>query len=356
MRALKKKIRGVYLKTILPAAGAMLVLAAVLLAVTGFGAVKAFSEPVQLKSLSAGEMNGKWAYVRISDLLGSFAAVAKTRDSAGNIDTYKERYCVFRTDNGDYVGVCIRGTSELISAEQYVSALEAYTTEELSQYNMGSVTGTIGRLDDNLYDILCSWVEQESGEEHDSQFYSEHVLPLVLENGYLGTMPAVLTWILSIIAVLLAAAALVFLIAALTGYWEKPMRALIASEGIDAANVMFDDGESFGNKVRVGAERIFISDKLVTEIVKTDDVIWTYARSRRLDAGGTVWSLVIKTVHGEEYSAQTGDAGSVQAAIDRIVSFGGPVVTGFDKDKQRLYERDLTGFIGRARKLHAAQK
>ena len=352
---MKKKIRGVYLAKILPAAAAMLVLAAILFAVTGFGAFKAFGEPVQMKTLAADELKGKWAYVRISDILGDFAASAKSRAADGSVVEYKERYCVLLTDSGDYVGVCIRGKSELIAAEQYVSALEAYTTEELSQFNMGSVTGTVGKLGDDLYSILCDWVEQESGAEHDEQFYKEHVLPIVLENGHLGTMPAILTWILSIIAVLLVAAALVFIIAAFTGYWEKPMRSLITSEGADAANAMFDAGEDFGPKLRVGKDRIFVSGKLVTDVVKTEDVIWTYGRSRRLDAGGTVWSLIIKTTGGEEYSAQTGDAGSVQAATDKIVSFGGPVVTGFDKDKQRLYERDLTGFIGRAKKLHAAQ-
>ena len=64
----------------------------------------------------------------------------------------------------------------------------------------------------------------------------------------------------------------------------------------------------------------------------------------------------MKTTEGEEFVAPVGDAGTAQAALERILYFGGPVVTGFDKDKQRLYERDLTGFIGRAKKLHAEQK
>ena len=114
------------------------------------------------------------------------------------------------------------------------------------------------------------------------------------------------------------------------------------------------DRSLFGKKLRIGPERTFVAGKLVTEIFKTGDVIWTYGRSKRLEGGANFWSLVMKTTGGEEYVAPVGDAGTAQAALEKIVSFGGPVVTGFDKDKQRLYDKDLTGFIGRAKKLHAA--
>ena len=357
---MKKRIRAVYLKKILPLAIVMLAVAAALLAATGFGAFQAYSKAPELSKLASGELKGTKAYAKISDIIGEFAVKPKSYDSEGNIAEYKARYCVYKTDAGDYIGICIRGTSELIAAEQYVSALEAYTTEELSQFNMGSVEGTVGKLEDYLYEMLRGAVQQEELEEgepeHDEAFLDAHVLPLVLENGYLGTMPRGATWALTIIAAMLIAAALVYLIAAAAGQWEKPMRQLIADESLTGANAAFDAGEDFGKKLRVGPERIFVAGKLVTDVVKTDSVIWTYGRSKRLEGGANFWSLVMKTTEGEEFVAPVGDAGTAQAALEKIVSFGGPVVTGFDKDKQRLYERDLTGFIGRAKKLFAEKK
>lgn len=355
---MKKRIRAVYLKKILPLAIVLLAVAAALLAATGFGAFKAYSKAPELSKLATSELKGAKAYARISDIIGEFAVKPKSYDADGNVAEYKARYCVYKTDAGDYIGICIRGKRELIAAEQYVSALEAYTTEELSQFNMGSVEGTVGKLEDYLYEMLRGAVEQEELEEgepeHDAAFLDAHVLPLVLENGYLGTMPRMGTWALTIIAALLVAAALVYLIAAATGYWEKPMRRLIADESAAGANAAFDEGEDFGKKLRIGPERTFVAGKLVTEIFKTGDVIWTYGRSKRLEGGANFWSLVMKTTGGEEYVAPVGDAGTAQAALEKIVSFGGPVVTGFDKDKQRLYDKDLTGFIGRAKKLRAA--
>lgn len=355
---MKKRIRAVYLKKILPLAIVMLAVAAALLAATGFGAFKAYSQAPELAKLASSELKGAKAYARISDIIGEFAVKPKSVDASGNVVEYKARYCVYKTDAGDYLGICIRGQRELIAAEQYVSALQAYTTEELSQFNMGSVEGTVGKLEDYLYEMLRGAVEQEEIEEgepeHDAAFLDAHVLPLVLENGYLGTMPRSGTWALTIIAALLVAAALVYLVAAATGYWEKPRKALVSELGKENAEKTFDEGEDFGKKLRIGPERIFVAGKLVTDIVRTGDVIWTYGRSRRLEGGENFWSLVLKTTGGEEYVAPVGDAGTAQAALEKIVSFGGPVVTGFDKDKQRLYDKDLTGFIGRAKKLHAA--
>jgi hypothetical protein len=355
---MKKRIRGVYLKKILPLAIALLVAAAALFAATGFGAFKSFGEAPQLNKLASEELKGARAYARIADIIGEFAVKPKSVDSEGNIVEYKARYCVYKTDAGDYLGICIRGKTELINAAQYVSALEAYSTEELAQFNMGTVEGTVGRIEDYLYDMLRSAVQKSAGEgeEFDEAYLDAHVLPLVLENGYLGTMPRPWSWALTIIGLLLAASAVVYLCACLTGYWEKPRKALVSELGREAAEKTFDEGEDFGRKLRIGPERIFVAGKLVTDVVKTDEVIWTYGRSRRLEGGGNFWSLVIKTTEGGEFVAPVGDAGTAQAALEKIVSFGGPVVTGFDKDKQRLYERDLTGFIGRARKLFAEQK
>lgn len=344
---------------ILPIVAALLVLAAILLAVTGFGAVQSFGSATPLNTLSHDELYGKRATARVSDILGDFAAKPKTYDEEGNIAEYKERYVVYKTQEGYYLAICIRGARELINAEQYVNALEAYTTEQLSQFNMGNVEGTVDKLEDYLYTMLCSWLEQEGGEEsetYDEEYLSQYVLPLVLENGHLGKTSRTVTWALTIVALLLIAAAIVLVIELLAGYWEKPMRSLIASEGADRADEIFGNAEEFGKKLRIGSDRIFVSGKLVTDIIRTDDVIWTYGRSRRLDNGDTLWSMVLKTTQGEEYAAQVGEARLVQGATDLLVSFGGPVVTGYDKDKARLYERDLTGFIGRARKLHAARK
>ena len=357
---MKKRIRGVYLKKILPLAIVLLAVAAALLAATGFGAVKSFGEAPQLNKLAAEELKGAQAYARIADIIGEFAVKPKSYDSDGNIVDYKARYCVYRTDAGDYLGICIRGKTELINAAQYVAALEAYSTEELAQFNMGTVEGTVGKLEDYLYDMLRSAVANnvtEEGEEtHDEAFLDAHVLPLVLENGYLGTMPRPWCWALTIIALMLIASALVYIGACVTGYWEKPAKALVSELGKEAANAAFDEGEDFGKKLRIGPERIFVAGRLVTDVVKTDSVIWTYGRSRRLETGENFWSLVMKTTEGEEFVAPVGSAGTAQAALEKILSFGGPVVTGFDKDKQRLYERDLTGFIGRAKKLFAEQK
>lgn len=343
-----KKIRGRYLKIILPVSAALLAAAALLLWATGFGIFDALSAPANITELRSGSLMGQRVFVSVTDILGDFAALPESYDSDGNVASYKERYCVVKVGD-DYMGVCIRGDEELSDVAQYVSAISAYSAEQLASFNMGSVTGTVNRLKSDTYSMLVGWVQQQETDK-DEFYIAQHTLPYVVEDGYLGSTSAGLTWTLSIFALLLVLGAAVLLIMAAAGVWERPLRAFIKETGKKAAEEDFAASAFEAPNLRMGPKHIYIFGKMATDIVETDSVVWAYPRSRRLEGGALKWSLVLRTADGGEYAAFMGPAAPVEKSMEELESYGYPLTTGYDKEKQRLYDKDLTGFVGWVKK------
>ena len=79
-------------------------------------------------------------------------------------------------------------------------------------------------------------------------------------------------------------------------------------------------------------------------------MIWAYARSRRLEGGALTWYFVMKTTDGREYTAHLGQAANVQAAEEELKRLVSPLCTGYDKEKQQLYEKHIKTFCARVRK------
>ncbi|NLV49285.1 MAG: hypothetical protein GXY20_01165 [Clostridiales bacterium] len=359
-----KRIRLKYIKVLLPLVLFMLIVGVMLLALTDFGFVNLFKEAKHLSDLDTDDMMGAFAYADITEMLGDFAGVGEYDESTGKISSYRERYCIFMSGD-DFVAVNVRGKANLTNVSQYVAALEEYSREELEGLNIGSVYGTVGEMDDEIYDYFCGWILNsfEDGsapvesldaivqsESFDAELYvAQHATRYILNTGYYGSVSKGLMIVLTLFALLLVIAAAALAVVILSGALERPLRALKADIGTDRADEDYDSGREIG-PVRISPKHVWIFGKLITDIVKTTDIVWAYARSRRLEGGRLYWMLVMKTADKKEYVAGMGDPKTVQEALHELEEKNQTLSIGFDKEKQRLYEKDIQGFIGRARK------
>jgi hypothetical protein len=162
-------------------------------------------------------------------------------------------------------------------------------------------------------------------------------------------MPENKVIILSVLALILLLAAIALIISLILGLWEKPLRAYIKKHGKSALREDYSTGTGFNKTLHVGSNYIWWFKGLTTAITDIHAVIWAYPRSRRLEGGRLTWYLVLKTEDKRELSVHLGDSSGVQAAIDLIKSKGYPLVTGYDKDKQKLYDNDIPTFKAKAK-------
>ena len=233
----------------------------------------------------------------------------------------------------------------------------------------GSFTGTVNRLKDpEVLGRLRSWLTAHqisdgtdnysgtdvSGYEGAARgdytaYLDAAILPLVLETGHLGTRSAGTVTLLTVLALALVLLALLLGVSVLLGLWEKPTKAAIREYGLKRLAGDYDLAGIAGDSLRIGNDFLWVFGPLFTHIYEIREVVWLYPRSRRLEGGKKRWSLVLKTEHGEEDAAPLDSEWAVEQAIQTVIARGWPITVGFDREKQKLYKKDLAAFKGRVR-------
>ena len=360
------RVKNNYRKTILPLSILSLLLCVLMLALSGFRFVDIFRNPAHLNDIAVEDLNGSYAFINVSDIEGTFARYgAVTAEGGTDVDIVK-RYCIFKLDEDKYMGIAIKG-KRLADVDKLGNAIETFGETQARTMDFGTMTGTVRPMNDELYDLFCGWAKEiiltepsviqspfTTGSEEDTpeqeQYYQEHILPLILQVDYMGAYSNTMVYVLFILGVLFLLAAVVLILTMVFGVWDKPVRKLAFDVDAKVLEKDFSEGKSVGNAIHIGHEYIWWFKRVKTDVIKTPNVIWAYPRSKRLEGGKFRWSIVLKTEDKREYSIVLGESEKVQEALEAIEAEGYLVGIGFDKQKQQLYDKDISTFKGRIKK------
>lgn len=338
-----RKVKMNYMKLVLPVMAALLALALVIMLITGFGIRYGLMTSVPVESIPAESLEGSCAQIRTNQIEGTFARKGHAVEEGQPVDVI-ERFCMVQLENGSYLGVHIVDDDDLYAVEKLAAAATEFGAEEAKTMDFGVMRGTINEMPEELYSIFCTWADEYAANELTLNSYEDVVLPLMLEVNYYGAFHQSICIVLTVIAAVLAVLAIALLISSFTGVWDKPVRSEMKKEGKAALEEEFKNAEEFAGRLYLGKKHIWCFQKLATDIFCTADVIWAYARSRRLEGGKLTWYLVMKTVDKREFSVHLGDTATVQAAEEKLKTLVKPLCTGFDKEKQKLYDKDISTF------------
>ena len=365
---MKLAVRRRYLRFLLPALALLLVLAFLALWIGGFGFRYLLRRPVPLSEVPTDRLKGSYVTVPVTEAGERFTYLGYQDNNGDPVIT--EEYTVCQL-NGKYL--MIRVTKKDLSVlDKYLNAADLVKSGELGsvlEANMGKLTGTVNKAGGDASAQLRSWltnhqidarklVDNFSGadisgypgasEGKYDAYFDDVILPLELDTGYLGIRSAGATKALTVVAALLTLLALALAVSIFLGFWEKRMRAALRQHGKRLA-ADYDTAEVMGSRLRIGQDFIWVFGTLGTRILETKDVIWAYPRSKRLEGGKQSWSLVMKTDWGSEAAAKLESEAAVEKAAATLRSRGYPMTMGFDKEKQKLYKKDLAAFRGRVR-------
>ena len=362
-------VRRRYLRLVLPAAAVLLLIALILLWIGGFGFVKLFGTPRELTALNPEDWQGSLVALPVEEVPYTFGYLGYQDDDGNAVES--ERFCLYEKD-GKYL--IIRVTEEFVALlNRYDDAEELVYSGEvgsLMEVDFGDLVGTVNVCPDgDMIALLRSWLIDHwldaetltdtcsgadlsgyagAAEGDFSAYLDEAVTGLVLETGYRGTQPISRVRVTFWLAVLFVVLFLLLAAAVLTGLFEKPLRTAKRVHGRDRLEADFRDAAVFGPVLRIGRQFVWIAGPIKTDILSAREMIWAYPRNRRLDGGGTRRLLVLKTVDGREFSVKLVGEHDVERAIGALANCGFPLVVGYDKEKQKLYQKDLPAFRGRA--------
>ena len=347
-----KKTKWNYWRLVLPVVLGLLICALILLLATGFGIRYAFITSVPVDSIPAEELLGACAQVETTKLEGTFARIGSADEEEsedGTAPTGGTQFCMTKLNDGRYIAVRVSG-SHTEKTAAFSKAVQDLGLEQARAMDLGVMRGTVNELSDNLYKMFCGWADEFlENDGEDADFYETHLCKLELDVDYYGAQPQGLVTFLTILAVVLFVLALALLVYTLTGNWDRSVRRGVKAAGREALEKEFDEAGSFAGKLAIGPEHTLLLHRFSSELFATQDVIWAYARSRRLEGGKLSWFFVMKTEDKREYSVCLGEAKEVQAAEERLKSLVSPLCTGFDKEKQALYDKDVKTFRSRVK-------
>lgn len=337
------KVKMNYMKLVLPLTAALLILAIAIMVITGFGIRYGLMTSVPVDAIPENELLGACAQVRVNEIEGTFARKGHQVEEGQEADII-ERYCMVELANGKYIGVHIAADEDLYAIEKMAAAIEQFGLEEAQTMDFGLLRGSINPMSDELYAIFCSWGDEYAKDVLAANEYEDVLLPLMLDVDYYGRFHQSICITLTIIAAVLAVLAIALFVSSFTGVWDKPVREEMKKVGKAELEEEFKAAESFAGRLYIGDKHVWCFQKLATDIFNTSDIIWAYARSRRLEGGKLTWYMVMKTGDKREYSVHLGDAAKVKEAEEALKAKVKPLCTGFDKEKQKLYDKDIATF------------
>ncbi len=366
-------VRSRYLRLLIPVMLALLALAALFWALGGSGFVYRFRQPREADTLHLADLDG--SYVTVSaETLG-----AQTFAFMGYTDEYEEtvieeRFCYLIVD-GKYLTVRVTkaDVAELNKYEDGEEMVANGTIGSMMELKFAKLEGTVepgGNTETR--DMLIQWITNQNiktdrdgvttdkatgadlseyAETGDySAYLKDVILPYHMTIGYWGNRTRAGAEILAILAALCVLLALLLLVSIFLGVWERPYRQALRKWGRKPLGQDFAKGVRFGRKKNLvlGDRYIWWLRTFSSRVMPVEDVLWVYPRSRRLEGGKKDWSLGLRS-ETEQWGVRQGELSAVHRAMEAIRDKGHPLAMGFDKDKQKLFEKDLTQFKAKVR-------
>ena len=324
-----------------------LALAAGLLWGTGFGAFKAIGGPKPLDSLDVSELKGQYVEAEVYLIYDWYAYTERTNTST-NRSTVTEKEYIIPVGDAEYMGLAVDAGYISTADDLLDASYELLTGASQTPGESFTVRGTILPMSGESLDFYHQVVGYDDWTAEEQQMF----LPLVLKADYLGSMDQSGTWLLTAGAGVALFAAVWMLAGALTGRYQKRIRAYCkASESPEA---MLEQLETFYqstepvNGVRTGRWMMFETGGKTT-VLDAENVAWAYMRTVQHRTNGIptgkTHGLVVRTRDKKMYEISMKKQDMVYETLDAVQRAMPHVVVGYTARLEQIYNTRLEGFV-----------
>jgi len=338
-----KTLKRQSLKKVLPRCVAALVLAAVLLAVTGFGVFTLLAGARDLDQIPVDQLEGSLVRFDVSRVISAFA-------SAGG-STPSEQYYILDLGDGRYLSVTA-GRGALALLDRAADQSEAYYMNGSGILNpLGVYSGQVTAMDEELYDYLTSWLDQVGVLELAGGSAEASALPLTVNFQKLGGMSFTLIRVLSLIALALILYAAAELILVLSGVYCAAVKKAVTAGGDDGAELEADFAAApvFGH-IRVGRRYVWYCKGARARAIPTTQIIWAFNQldSRLMGRYPHILSVYLTDRSSVELGTHSPEE---RDQICRVIAgYGSPFLAGYSQQRAQLFAHDFPQFKALAAK------
>ena len=346
MELLKRLRRGSTRKVLLPS----LILLAAAAAVFYFFHCQAVFQtlsPKTLAELTPETLEG--AYVE-DDISFFYAQYVEEEEYRNHVPTGKitgAQY-VIDFDETYYMALFVH-ESDLDAAGDLMEASYQYASGSLagSELPVLHVKGTVCAMDDEVRGYYHQLAGGDTAME-------EIMLPYYINAGRIGDSLPITVWLALLGSLVLLALALVPLIRALSGWYQKDLRRKLASMGEES--VMLEKLEQFYEEtpavcgVRMNRDYVLFHSGPSTVLLRPWDLAWAYQSTTQHRTNGSpsgkTYAAILRTMNGKQYTLPMKEP-QVQQLLSAIHDTLPGTVLGYDKELEALYRQNRDAFRAR---------
>lgn len=252
-------------------------------------------------------------------------------------------------DDVYYMGIFAH-QDNLDRAEELMEAVDAFHEGELDYDDVPvmHVKGMIQAMDEEERGY---YLELTDGNAELAATF----LPYYLDMDRLNGQPVIAELLLLLGSLALLAAALFPLVKALSGGYQKKVRAKLAESGdletaAERAALFYDRTEPVGG-MRMGSEYVYFLNGAESVLLRPWDVAWGYQsttqhRTNGIPTGKT-YAVVLRTMDGSQYTLPVKKEEEAQRLLEAMEMSLPGVVLGYTEEIEKLYKQNRSVFSER---------
>jgi hypothetical protein len=343
---MEKTLRRASLKKVLPRILVCFLLFIILLAVTGLGVFKLLAGPTALSQLDAADAQGRYVSVDASQALAAFASYSTD-------DDVSEEYFILALEDGRFMAISAKGSNIDLLEAAGDQAENFYVNGTLdTMQSMGSISGTVTTLPDELHDYMDQALESMSNyipALQGENGYSDQVLYVCLKTGRVGWMPSQAVVVLTALALLFLVLGLAQVALVCSGSYQREVHALLkpylrTDDDRAALEADFAAAQTIEH-VRVGRLYTWYQVGARSMVLRNDQIVWGYCQIEPLVVSKYRWPMCLWMRDGSCLTPHLEDQRSVKAILKALADGGSQFLSGYDANRLRRCEANFDDFL-----------
>lgn len=347
---MKQQLKMKSLKSVLLLSLLLLVLGIAMLSVTKLAALKLLTPPKVLDDLTPEEMVGQYVTYDVTLLYDTYAYTTETTKGTTRSKVISCEYVIpVGWEDGYFMG--------LVANKKDLDTLDTLLEESFDYLDGGdptvtqlTVTGTVLEMDNESRAFFHEAVGYD--EDPNDTAYQEMFLPYYLKIDYVGENILSVTLLMTAVGLGMTLCGGYMLIRALTGGYQRSIAAY-CKQTPDPIHTMeqieqwYESTEEI-NGLRTGSRWFMVQQGAHTHLLETSKIVWAYLRrvEHRTNGikTGTNYSLVLRTTDHKKYEAGMRKEEQVRETLEHLERSYPGILLGYDKELEKLYDKDMHAF------------
>lgn len=313
--------------------------------------LKIYEGPQNLEVLEMDELPDSYVTTEVYSIFANFAEYYETNDS-GN-ETITDQYYIIPVGDEEFIGLEIDANDSYLAQKIYDETYEYYngTRDELS--TTLKVTGSINKMEDEIYEYYKDWFVTSGYLENPTQEEIDSIaLPYILQVGYIGGFEDYIVYIALVIMGLLLLSAIIISIKIVTGAYLSDIKKFLRNntsymneDHLDADYLSATQIEA----LRVGKICFYYFKGSRAKILENSDIIWAYYenithRTNGIKTGVSKF-LIIYTKDKKMYKIPMKKVDNINEALEHFSLNQPHIVIGFSEELKKCFKKDFNTFI-----------